>query len=130
MNVSLRDLIMTDRNPNLREKYLDGEKLFKKYFEMGESRSITLLTEWAKLEGMKSSKGNEPTPMGVWKSIWRWASLKENGDTAWSIFCAENGNKISVNEWKNDMIHRKIPSAWQHQTQAKYQKFLRENGWV
>jgi|SRR5690349_1188727 len=119
---------MSDRNKNLREKYLDGERLFRKYFEMGESRSIYLLTEWAKTEGMKSSKGNEPTPMGVWKAIWRWASLQENFQTAWKIY-QDNNDNASWSNYRKDMIKTRIPSAWQHATQAKYHKFLKDNGW-
>jgi hypothetical protein len=120
---------MTNRSPNLREKYLDGEKLFRKYYEMGESRTINLLTEWAILDGMTSSTGKSPTPMGVWKSIWRWASLKENRDLAWKIY-REHCGKFNYGEWKLDMIHIKIPSAWQHTSEVKRQKFLRENGWI
>jgi hypothetical protein len=125
-----------NRNQNLREKYLDGEKLFRKYIEMGDERSVYLLTEWAKIEGMKSSKGDEPTFMGIWKAMWRWASLKENRETAWKL--AQNQNfgtskhrfQYNLDRWNKEMIQVRIPSAWQHATQAKYQKFLRENGWV
>jgi hypothetical protein len=117
------------RNQNLREKYLDGEKLFRKYFEMGEGRTILLLTEWAILDGMKSSQGNEPTPMGVWKAMWRWASMKENRDLAWEIYKEHTGND-NFNVWKTDMIKIKIPTAWQHKSQVKREKFLRENGWI
>ena len=120
---------MTNRSPNLREKYLDGERLFRKYYEMGEDRTIQLLTEWAILDGMTSSKGTLPTPMGVWKSMWRWASLKENRDLAWKIYM-EHCGKINYAEWKLEMIHIKVPSAWQHNSQVKRDKFLRENGWI
>lgn len=122
------------RNPNLREKYLDGEKLFRKYIEMGENRSIGMLTEWSILEGMKSSKGHEPTQMGVWKAIWRWASTHK--EQAWELIkdvtfgTKKNQFTYSKNEWIKDMMEVKIPSAWQHQTNAKYEKFLRENGWL
>lgn len=120
---------MTNRNSNLREKYLDGETLFRKYYEMGDNRSIKLLTEWAKVEGIKSSKGNEPTGMGIWKAMWRWASMRENKDLAWSIMKHDDLN-LGYDAWKNQMIYIRIPSAWQHPNNAKLQKFLRENGWV
>ena len=119
---------MAHRNPNLREKYLDGEKLFRKYWEMGEGRTIALLREWASLQGMKSSRGNEPTDMGVWKSMWRWASLKENRDTAWKII--QEHTNMTFQEYLSDMLITKIPTAWQHPTNAKRDRFLRENGWV
>lgn len=120
---------MRNRSPNLKEKYLDGEKLFRKYYEMGESRSFGLLAEWATLEGMKSSSGKTPTPMGVWKAMWRWASLNENKGLAWKIYNQSVPNS-SMSDWAKDMVKVKIPSAWQHQTNAKYQKFLKENGWT
>lgn len=123
-----------NRNPNLREKYLDGEKLFKKYIEMGETRSVYLLCEYAISEGMISSKGQEPTPMGVWKAMWRWVSVNKN--IAWKYVEGvtfgnnKNSHKLSYQEWIKDMIEVKIPSAWQHPTHAKREKFLRENGWL
>jgi hypothetical protein len=120
---------MTNRSPNLREKYLDGEKLFRKYFEMGESRSISLLAEWAIMQGMKSSTGQEPTPMGIWKAMWRWASLKENRHKAWQIM-NELDRPVDFSVWANDMINHKIPISWQHPTQAKLHRFLKENGWL
>ena len=131
MNMIGESLRMTNRSPNLREKYLDGEKLFRKYYEMGESRSFALLAEWATLEGMKSSKGQIPTPMGVWKAMWRWASLKANVETAWTIVW-ENSvqNNITREEWNKQMIRKFIPIAWQHPTNSKKEKFLKENGWI
>jgi hypothetical protein len=122
------------RNTNLREKYLDAERLFRKYINDGETRSIASLTEYALLQGMKSSNGQEPTPMGVWKAIWRWASTHK--DEAWNLmknqtFGSKN-NKFQYDEkeWKENMIYEKIPAAWQHPTNKKYEKFLKENGWV
>ena len=121
---------------NLREKYLDAERLFRKYVEDGETRSISALTEWAKQEGMKSSRGDEPTQMGVWKAMWRWASLKENKETAWKIIqghifgTAKQRFQYDRNRWEWEMINTRIPSAWQHATAAKREKFLRENDWL
>jgi hypothetical protein len=121
-------------NPNLREKYLDSEKLFKKYIEDGETRSISSLTEFAKLHGMKSSTGQEPTDMGVWKAIWRWASTHK--DEAWNLvkdqtFGSKHKRyKYDYKQWEEEMIYRIIKSAWQHPTNKKYQKFLKDNGWV
>lgn len=122
------------RNPNLKEKYLDGEVLFRKYFEMGEAKSIKRLARWAISVGMakptKVSKNNPegiPT-MGVWKSMWRWASLKENRDTAWEIYKKYNSKK-SFAEWVEYMKDN-IHTAWQHSTEAKYNKFLKDNGWT
>jgi hypothetical protein len=119
---------MANRNSNLREKYLDAELLFRRYWEMGEGRTIRLLTEWAITQGMTSSRGDKPTEMGVWKAMWRWASLKENQSLAWSI--VNKHKDMSYKNWEWDMKNVKIPSAWQHTTSAKREKFMRENGWL
>ena len=117
---------MTYRNPKY-PKYLDAEKLFRKYWEMGENRSIKLLTEWAILDGMKSSTGSNPTPMGIWKAMWRWASLKENRSTVWYLISLHSS--ISKEHWEWDMVNVKIPTAWQHPTRDKKERFMKENGW-
>lgn len=128
------NILMADRNKNLRERYLNGERLFRKYIEMGESRSIILLTEWATFDGMTSSKGNKPTEMGVWKAIWRWASTHKS--EAWNLVkgatFGSKHNRFTYNQerWEKEMIHIRIPSAWQHPTQAKKEKFMKEHGWI
>lgn len=127
---------MNKRPNNLKDKsYLNGEKLFRKYFEMGEAKSVSRLAAWAIADGMaKPIKQTKQNPnglpnMGVWKSMWRWASLKENRDTAWKIY-KESQGKMSWEEWVTDMVETKIPTAWQPPTHAKRDKFLRENGWL
>lgn len=125
---------MTNRSANLREKYLDGEKLFRKYIEMGDDRNINLLVEWSILKGMTSSKGETPTPMGVWKSMWRWAS--QNRELVWSLVKGEtfgtkkNPVQYTEKSFVRDMINVKIPSAWQHNTPGKRERFLRRHGWI
>jgi hypothetical protein len=37
---------------------------------------------------------------------------------------------MSYKNWEWDMKNVKIPSAWQHTTSAKREKFMRENGWL
>lgn len=118
---------MNNRNPNLREKYLDGENLFRKYYEMGDAKSIGRLTKYAISQGMTSSSGQEPTQMGVWKSMWRWASLKENRETAWKIYKQFNPSH-TPEYWVEYMIGN-IKTAWQFPTNSKYIRFLKENGW-
>ena len=113
------------RNPNLRESYLDGEILFKKYFEMGAAKTVERLRRFAVSQGMKSKDGNDPTPMGVWKSMWRWASLKENHIKAWGIYSKNNPDK-TWNDWESDLVSN-MRTAWQHSNLAKYLRFLREN---
>lgn len=125
---------MIKRSSNLKEKYLDGEILFKKYIEMGEDRTIQLLTEWAILQGMKSSKGKHPTEMGIWKAIWRWASTHKS--QAWELVKDEtfgskkNRFKYNKEKWEQEMVSIRIPSAWQHPTNVKRDKFMREYGWI
>lgn len=124
------------------ESYLDGEKLFEQYFAMGDAASVKRLTRFAISEGMVSSAGRSPTPMGVWKSMWRWASKKDNKERAFQIF----SNYIDNYEWrlpdenlpwtgnKEELWHKfmlqKIKSAWQFTKDSKYQRFLKENGWA
>lgn len=127
---------MSNRNANLREKYLDAERLFRQYCEIGESRSISLLTEWAISQGMQSSSGNPPTPMGIWKAMWRWASMKENKEKAWNIAkdhifgTSLQRFKYTRDRWNKEMVLIRIPTAWQHQSEIKKQKFMKENGWI
>jgi hypothetical protein len=123
-----------NRNANLKEKYLDGEKLFRKYIEMGENRSVYLLCEYAIMKGMKSSTGQEPTVMGCWKAIWRWASIHK--EEAWELVknqtfgTSKKRFQYNKERWEKEMIEIRIPSAWQHTTHAKRDKFLKENGWI
>ena len=126
----------------LREGFLDGEVLFKHYFAMGQATSISVLTRYAISLGMKDSKGNEPTRMGVWKAMWRWASLKENKSRAFEIFSKfveeygweentdypwDGGNTKEL--WHSFML-QKIKSAWQYPTPMMYNRFLKRNGWI
>lgn len=126
----------------LRDNYLDGEKLFRKYFDMGAAASTYRLHRFAIGEQMLSPEGKEPTPMGVWKAMWRWASRKENKDTAYQIFC----KYIDEHDWRlpdtslpwdgdrqvlwNQFMLQKIKSAWQFPKKSREDKFLREHGWI
>lgn len=123
------------------ESFLDGEKLFEHYFAMGNAASISLLAKFALTQGMKDSKGNGPTNMGVWKAMWRWASMKDNKSKAFTIFSNfidqygwednsdypwDGGNRMEL--WHRFML-QKIRSAWQYRNDAAYNRFLQRNGW-
>lgn len=116
-----------DKTKNLRESYLDGEALYRKYFEV-EGFSYQRLQKYAVLMEMVSPDGNPPTLMGVWKSMWRWASLKENKETAWQIY-QHLHPEAKRSEWDLLMLDR-IRKAWQYRTEARYTRFLRDNGWL
>ena len=107
---------------NLKEKYMDGGELYRKYWEMGDARNIARLVKY-----VQSKTGTKPTHMGVWKSMWRWASLKENRDIAWEIYQKWNDD-VTFEKWTVMMVER-IRKAWQHPTDAKYNKFIKDNGW-
>lgn len=115
------------------KKYLDGEKLFRKYYEMGEAKSIQRLANWAISVGMathiKSTKANQRglPAMGVWKSMWRWATLKENRDMAWEI--VHQYDTVSKEKWL-ELAKNNVRAAWQHPTEAKRIRFMKENDWV
>ena len=125
----------------LRESYLNGEKLFRKYFEMGSATSAMVLARFAVTEGMYLPGGPKPTPMGVWKAMWRWASLKENKEVAFDIFSSyvrDYGWRLADTDlpWDgpievlwNEFMIQKIKSAWQHATSQRLERFLRKNGW-
>lgn len=119
---------MSKRSDNLQEKYMDGEVLFRKYFELGDAASFVRLRAFAISKGMVSSSGDEPTTMGLWKAMWRWASLKENKEHAWQIYQATHPN-VSREEWDMLMLDR-IKKAWQYRTNSRYEKFLKDNGWI
>lgn len=117
-------------------KYLDGEKLFHHYYvEMAGGGTFAKLRDWAVSVGMVNHRGNTtiyPTPMGVHKAAWRWASLKENKDKAWEwfqIFMENTGDYCSDDEWREFAI-QKIKNAWQHPTEQKSHQFLEDNGWI
>jgi hypothetical protein len=86
-------------------KYLDGERLFRLYFEeMGTAGSMAKLVNFCVSEGKKNPKtGKPPTRMSVWKAMWTWALLPENLATARKIFdknMSASGEFYSDAEWK------------------------------
>lgn len=86
-------------------RFLDGEKLFKLYFEeFGTARSVAKLVSYCKTEGTKNPHtGRPPTRMGVWKAMWAWALMPENLTIARQIFnngLALSGEYYSDDEWK------------------------------
>jgi len=117
-------------------KYLDGEKLFHHYYvEMGGGGTFAKLRDWAISIGMINHKGNQviyPTPMGVHKAAWRWASLKENKDKAYDWFqcyMQATGDYCTPEEWL-EFAKQKIKNAWQHPTEREFHQFLEDNGWI
>lgn len=130
----------------LKEPYLDGKTLFEHYFKMGEAASITKLAAYAVSTGMtKVTYTNQMKlpKMGVWKAMWRWASLQENKDQAFQIFSNyvknygwtwdtdwtfPKGSDLSLSDW-NRYMRKMIYSVWQHPTEMMYDRFLKKNGW-
>lgn len=112
---------------------------------MGRVASIATLARFAISQKMTNitytNKRSIPT-MGVWKAMWRWASLKENKDTAYQIFQDYvkeygwkwerdftwlEGQEVDLDHWKAYM-RRIIRSAWQF-NENRYQRFLQDNEW-
>ena len=126
----------------LRENYLDGERLYRQYFLMGAAASSSRIQKFAVSCGMLSPEGNEPTTMGVWKAMWRWASLKENKDLAFSIFSdyVDNYNwrlpdpdlpwDGDRDELWHEFMMQKIRTAWQFSSERRLRRFLKKNGWT
>lgn len=140
---------LLDMTRRLREPYMNGELLFRKYFEMGAGASAVRLAKWAVSVGMakpvKKMKGNpDGVPvMGVWKAMWRWASLKENKETAYKIFSDyldqygweqdtdfpwEDTTQSRKDIWNKFML-KKVQTSWQFRPH-RHERFLRENGWL
>jgi hypothetical protein len=116
---------------------------------MGQAASISRLAKWAVANGKarlikpnQTNQGGLPC-MGIWKAMWRWASLKENTKIAYEIFRDyvkvhgwtmdsdfpwHEGTEISWTDWTR-FIQKKIRTAWQY-APARHSRFLRENGWV
>lgn len=133
----------------IKDPYLPGEELYKYYFSMGAGASIQRLAKWAIANGKAKpvppayqNKQGLPA-MGVWKAMWRWASMKNNKTDAYLVFKDyvknygwlddtdfpwEIGTEISWQDWCNFML-RKIKTAWQYPP-GRYARFLRENGWT
>lgn len=132
-----------------KEPYLSGEELYRYYFSMGDGASIQRLAKWAVSEDKAKSvrisyRNKEGLPfMGVWKAMWRWASLKENRNEAYLIFSDyvrkygwlddtdfpwEAGSVVSLSDWHRFML-KKIKTAWQFKKESYHKRFLLRNGW-
>lgn len=126
-----------------RKSYLNGEILYKKYFSLGQAANISKLANFANTEKMWGEHGYKPTRMGVWKAMWRWASLKENKNEAYCIFSKyvydygwtwdtdfpwKAGDTVSLEMWHKFMI-RKISRAYQYKARV-HDRFLTQNGWI
>jgi|GEM_PF-1552179 len=109
-------------------KFLDGEELFKKYFEeMGTARSINKLVKWCISSGkINPQTGKPPTRMGVWKAMWRWALLPENSSKAFEIFrksLSSDGEFVGIEKW-NEYIHSKAVHGLQFGPK-RYEEFIK-----
>ena len=107
-------------NPFIDSKYLDGEKLFRVYWlDMGNARSIGRLQKWCLSHEIVNPKTfNVPTRMGLWKTMWRWAT--RNQEQAKEIWIKSMGKDTStlnvVDDW-DTVIHRNAKTAFQNITQ-------------
>lgn len=116
------------RNRKYPWKYLNGEKLFKYYWEeMGNGRSCILLAKWCASQGMKNPKtGKIPTPMAVWFAMWRWAILKVNQEVAYKIYNSAHrdmGKFVSPEDWKKELKQKASVCL----NQKNYQKWINES---
>jgi hypothetical protein len=120
--------IKTDRAKN----YLNGEALFKAYWEMNTAKSFKRLAVWAAEHGMTSPvTGKVPNKMSMYKSMYRWATRKENFDKSFEIVAPifrDNAQFITKSEWK-EFLKERAKSAWQHNSQKNYERFLRQHGY-
>lgn len=122
-----REKMKKRSNPILDKKYLDGEQLFKVYWqEMGSARSTVRLQRWCLSHSIVNPKTqNVPTRMGLWKAMWRWASEnREQAKEIWKISVldsyAEQANKNYFIEmdWKT-LILKNAKTSFQNVRYAK-----------
>ena len=115
------------RKNNLKvEKFLDGEKLFKHYYEtMGEARSTGKLVEWCKTQGMINSKGKAPTRMATWLSAWRWACANpEKAKLVYQQAMFNDGNEIDDIQWISILQKRAYTAFYSGE---RYERWCKEN---
>lgn len=116
-------------------KYMDGEYLFRYYFQtMGEARSFPKLIEHCRAEYViHPESGSPPTKMGLYKAMWRWATRKQNQRIAFDIYQnSELGEEYEYFEtWEDwlDFLKDRIASAHQFAKPNEYRNFLRDNGY-
>lgn len=89
---------------SLRKKFIDGEKIFKDYWqEMGDARSLTTLAESFPrnpITGERISKD------AGYKAMWRWACRPENQERAYRIFRKSsygNDPEWTMDRWKAEL---------------------------
>lgn len=127
------DMTKKTNFPHMR--YMDGEYLFQYYFQtMGEARSLPKLVAHCKENYIiHPETGKPPTRMGIYKAIWRWATKKENQQTAWEIYKnSQLGDEWKMitdwDEWMN-FLKERITSARQFAKPNEYRNFLKYNGY-
>ena len=86
-----------------RTAYLDGEALFKQYWQvMGTARSILGVRRWCIAQGILNPVMNTPpTAMGIEKAMYRWAI--KHLDESFEIFNAslrDEGKFHTKKEWE------------------------------
>lgn len=118
-------------NPILDKKYLDGEQLFKVYWqEMGSARSTVRLQRWCLAHSIVNPKTqNVPTRMGLWKAMWRWAS--ENRDIAYTVWrestVIEDGMALPTDSYKYEWDKLILKNAKTSFQNVRYAKAYYEN---
>jgi hypothetical protein len=105
-------------NPILEKSYLTkhAKKLFTVYWEeMGNARSFNKLQKWClKRQIVEPRSLNQPTRMGLWKAMWRWAA--KNRDEAFEIYSKAPGTYPE--EW-SEMIVKYSRTSFQNKTFKK-----------
>lgn len=89
-------------------RFLDGEKLFKKWTDMGKAGSLRLLIKYAESQGWKNpNTGRPPSNMAVWNSMWRWAVKNEElAKPLYKDYALQFGIFLSDDDWWELMEYR------------------------
>lgn len=111
-----------------RTKFIDGEFLYKYYFEtMGTARSTYKLPQIAYDNGMRNIQGKAPSFMGVWKAMWSWACKPENREEAYRMYnahLADYGQYATMEQFK-DVLRDKLKNVLQPKNDAAYRRYLK-----
>ena len=123
------------RKLRLNTTYLVGheEKLFRHFWaEMGTARSNNKLSLWCGSIGIVNPvTGSHPTPLAVWKAMWRWACRKENHDISYEIFnkAQQDMGEFYTKEEYIEFLKERSFTANQY-SPHRQKRFLIRNGFI
>ena len=111
------------------KRVLDGELVFRKYWEMGRGASWLKVKRWFETQGYVSSTGQPYLRMTLWKSAWRWAV--QNSEKAYGIVqetLVQYNDSMSKVEWEQELIEKGATAFQNLKYYRALKKHIREHG--